>query len=103
MGSNLAPHPFVHRQTYRLVKITLIAFEHNPSHDLGLRRQIGLNLAFCPPQQKRLQAPCQQQSASVIAILFDWRAETPSKPAPVAEEPRHQKCKLRPDFAEVVL
>ena len=49
MGSNLAPHPFVHRQTYRLVQIALIAFEHNPLHDLRLRRQIGLDLAFRAP------------------------------------------------------
>jgi hypothetical protein len=47
MGSNLAPHPFVHPQTYRLVQIALIAFEHNSLHDLGLRGQIGLDLAFC--------------------------------------------------------
>ena len=49
MGSDLAPHPFVHCQAYRLVQIALIAFEHNPLHDLRLRRQIGLDLAFCPP------------------------------------------------------
>src|SRR5215471_6927619 len=38
-----------------------------------------------------------------MAVLFDWCAKTPGKPAPVAQQPRHQKCKLRPDLAEVVL
>ena len=70
-GSNGRPDLFLHGGTYRLVQVTLRAFELDRSHDHCLRRQFGGDLILAPAQHERADAPREQFTPYRIAALFD--------------------------------
>ena len=96
-------HLVVHREPHGLVEIALRPGQFERADDLGFRRQLAGDQVLGPAQQERLQPRRQHGPPLAIVPLFDRRAEHAGEALRVAEQPRHQKGELRPQFAEMVL
>src|SRR5439155_15568191 len=74
----------------------------NRLDDLGLRRQLGGDLALGAPEEKRAHPASKQPAALGIAFLLDGRAPATGKALAVAEKAGRQEREQRPQLAEMI-
>ena len=95
-------HLGISRHAHTFVQVALLACQGHTFDDLGHGQQLRGHVFLAPPQDEGPHALREQLGAHCFAVHFNRFAPQPLKTARVAQKPRHQKVKLRPQLPQVV-